>query len=130
MITNLRFVLNSDFNSPVWISVHFPSAELTKCFGDVGGINLKVFFFCPRKYFCCCSIRNFGHPGFSKPQQRKPCFPQLESKVTGALSLCKHSQFTDGDLTKPELQLSRLYQGCCHPKTPIGQDICLPRVGS
>lgn len=130
MLTNLRFVLNSDFNSPVWISVHLASAELTKCFGDVGGINLKVFFFAPENIFVAALISDFGHPGFSKPQQRKPCFPQLEPKVTGTLSLCKHSRFTDGDLTNPELQLSRLYQGCCHPKTPIGQDICLPRVDS
>lgn len=41
----------------------------------------------------------------------------------------KYPQFTNRNL-KPALQLSRLYQGHCHPRTPIGQDIWLPPMDS
>lgn len=41
----------------------------------------------------------------------------------------KYPQFTNRNL-KPALQLSRLYQGHCHPGTPIGQDIGFPPMDS
>lgn len=41
----------------------------------------------------------------------------------------KYPEFTNRNL-KPALQLSRLYQGHCHPRTPIRQDIWLPPMDS
>lgn len=116
---NKKFVLHSDLapygslfirhllNSPN--VTEMPKGPISKCLFAPENIFVPVI---------SVTLDTRAFPNLNK--ENLAFLSWMESNVTGALSLCKYSPFTNRNL-KLGLQLSRFYQGYCHPRTPIGQ---------
>lgn len=134
-ITNLKFVLNSNLTAP-WIGLYsfgicWTNEMLSGCGKDQsqsGVFGVFCFFlFLPPKHFCFVTLDTQTFPNLNKENPAFLCWnPMSQVHFLGAN---KYFQFTDRNLTKPGLQLSRLHQRHC-PRTPIGQDICFPSMDS
>lgn len=126
-----KLQLNSSLNRSlfIWHLLNQPNV-IWMWKGPISKWGVWGFFVClflPPKHFCFVTLDTQTFPNLNKENPAFLCWnPMSQVHFLGAN---KYFQFTDRNLTKPGLQLSRLHQRHCR-RTPTGQDICFPSVDS